>query len=205
MSERQADVLNFFATPVVVAELPEPEALNRALAELILAREAASREPGEEGPWQSEPDLEEWGGDAAAHVLRLARQLADRLTCDRMGVPVETDWRVSAWAGVTRKGESAEFHTHPGSFWAGAYHVDDGGADEASGGELEIQDPRGIAPALYTPLLAMAVPGGRSAGASELLRPRTGQMLLWPSWLSHAVRPYRGEGTRIVLGFTLAL
>ena len=41
-------------------------------------------------------------------------------------------------------------------------------------------------------------------GAVESIRPVAGAMLLFPAWLSHAVRPYRGNGTRISVAFNLS-
>jgi hypothetical protein len=58
---------------------------------------------------------------------------------------------------------------------------------------------------MYAPLLAFALPGGLSAGASELIRPRAGLMILFPAWLSHAVRPYKGTRARISVAFNLSL
>jgi uncharacterized protein (TIGR02466 family) len=112
---------------------------------------------------------------------------------------------MNAWANVNRHGQGNEFHTHPGAFWSATYYVRDGGvADDPSlGGEFEIQDPRGIAPAMLAPLIAFAIPGGQSAGASELIRPRAGLMVLFPSWLSHGVRPYAGQDVRISIALNL--
>ena len=117
------------------------------------------------------------------------------------------DWRLNAWANINRAGHGNEFHTHPGCYWSGTYYVDDGGigADPSLGGEFEMQDPRGVAPAMYAPLLCFATPGGRSAGASELIRPRAGLLVLFPAWLSHGVRPYRGDRMRISIAFNLSL
>ena len=126
---------------------------------------------------------------------------------DRAGRPVAVDWKVNAWANVNRTAHGNEFHTHPGAYWSASYYVDDGGigADPTLGGEFEIQDPRGVAPAMYAPLLALAVPGGQSVGASELIRPKAGSMLMFPSWLSHGVRPYKGDGTRISIAINLGV
>ena len=92
-----------------------------------------------------------------------------------------------------------------GAFWSATYYVRDGGvADDPSlGGEFEIQDPRGIAPAMLAPLIAFAVPGGQSVGASELIRPCAGLMVMFPSWLSHGVRPYAGNDVRISIALNL--
>jgi hypothetical protein len=58
---------------------------------------------------------------------------------------------------------------------------------------------------MYAPLLAFDFPGGHSAGASELIRPRAGMLILLPAWLMHAVRPYRGDRLRISIAFNLSL
>ena len=74
-----------------------------------------------------------------------------------------------------------------------------------AGGEFEVQDPRGVAPVMYAPLLTFAGPNGPSLGASELIRPVAGMMVLFPSWLQHAVRPYQGDAVRISIAFNLGL
>lgn len=220
MAQSQADTLapagqvrvsvrSYFATPLAVMDLPNSEIINRSLREIILAR--ADAEPGVEhsnlGGWQSSWDLPDWGGEMAKHVIDAATGLANQLTADREGNQVDVKWRVNAWANVNRGGHANEFHTHPGSYWSGSYYVDDGGidADPSLGGEFEIQDPRGVAPAMYAPLLAFNMAGGQSVGASELVRPKSGTMIMFPAWLSHGVRPYRGTATRISIAFNFSI
>ncbi len=58
---------------------------------------------------------------------------------------------------------------------------------------------------MYAPMLAPNVPGGLSTGVSELIRPEAGAMILFPAWLSHSARPYRGDGTRISIAFNLSV
>jgi uncharacterized protein (TIGR02466 family) len=205
----EIELRRYFPTPVASSELPDAAALNRVLAPLILARAVAT--PGTQhsnlGGWQSSWDFADWGGAEGKRVLDAAKALADTLTCDRHGQPVSIAWRLNSWANVNRSGHGNEFHTHPGSFWSGTYYVDDGGigADPSLGGEFEIQDPRGVGPAMYAPLLCFDFPGGHSVGASELIRPRTGLMIIFPAWLSHAVRPYRGDRARISIAFNLSI
>ena len=90
--------------------------------------------------------------------------------------------------------------------WSAVYYVDDGGvgADPSLGGEFEIQDPRGVAPAMYRPEIVPAVPGGAAMGASEMIQPVAGTVMMFPSWVSHAVRPYTGSGTRISIAINLS-
>ena len=209
MSRLKAEARSYFATPVIIATLDDAETLNAELGRIILERAAA--EPGVQhsnlGGWQSAWDLEAWGGEPARRLLDAARSVATRMTSDRAGKPVKVAWKTIAWANVNRRGHGNEFHTHPGCYWSGTYYVDDGGIDGRPdlGGAFEMQDPRGVAPAMYAPLLGFAVPGGQSAGASELIYPKAGQMILFPSWLAHAVRPYEGERARISIAFNFSL
>lgn len=202
-------VNGIFATPVAILMLTDAAAVNEALKAIILAREQShpSTSHSNLGGWQSSWDFAEWSGPAGQQVLGAARHVADQLTSDRQGQKRKIDWKVNAWANVNRVSHGNEFHTHPGAFWSGCYYVDDGGvgADPSLGGQFEIQDPRGVAPAMYAPGLAFAVPGGQSCGASELVTPRGGMILMFPSWLSHAVRPYTGSGTRISIAFNFSL
>ena len=201
------DIQPLFATPVAVAMLPDHERISAALRETILAR--AEAEPSTEhsnlGGWQSTWDMAEWGGEAAAYLLSFVRHMADTLTVDRHGKPAPQDWRSNAWANVNRSGHGNEFHTHPGCVCSAVYYVDDGGAaaDPALGGQFEIQDPRGVAPAMFRPDLVPNVPGGAAFGASESISPQPGSVLMFPSWISHAVRPYSGDGTRISVAINL--
>jgi len=203
------EVRPYFATPMAVLRLPDAGPLNARLAQTVRERMVAtgSTDHSNRGGWQSEWDFATWGGREGAALLSTARQLADHLTCDRTGRPAKVQWVVNAWANVNGPDHGNEFHTHSGSYWSGAYYVDDGGAgaDPALGGEFELQDPRGVAPAMYAPQLAVNVPGGLSIGASELIRPEAGTMLMFPAWLSHCVRPYRGSGERISIAFNFSL
>jgi uncharacterized protein (TIGR02466 family) len=205
----RAEVRWYFPTPVAVLQVPTADRINPVLRETILQRERArpSLQHSNQGGWQSSWDFPEWCGAAGQAVLDAGRDLATKLTADRQGRGVQVTWRMNAWANVNRSGHGNEFHTHPGSYWSATYYVDDGGvADDPSlGGEFEIQDPRGVGPAMYAPNLAFNFPAGRSVGASELIRPQAGLLVLFPAWLSHQVRPYYGERTRISVAFNLGV
>ncbi len=202
-------VRSYFATPVAVMDTPDSAALNAALREIILAREQSSEGVAHSnlGGWQSSWDFQDWGGAAGREVIDGTVRVADKLTADRSGKPVEIDWRVNSWANINRTGHANEFHTHPGSYWSATYYVDDGGigTDADLGGGFEIQDPRGVAPAMYAPMLTFAGPEGASLGASQTVIPRAGMMILFPSWLQHGVRPYRGDGRRISVAFNMSV
>ena len=207
--EAKADLRLFFPTPVAVVDVPGLRALNPEFKTTILARRQshASTDASNLGGWQSDWEMASWGGVAMLRLLDTVKGLAGKMTVTRRGEPVSVTWRANAWANVNGPGDANEFHIHPGSAWSGVYYVDDGGiaANPALGGELELKDPRGAAPAMYAPHLTYAGPGGPSAGASELIRPKSGLLVLFPAWLYHQVRPYRGNALRISIAFNLSL
>ena len=201
-------LVTLFGTPILIEELPGAETLNAELAKTIIAREQSN--PGTQhsnlGGWQSDWEMDRWGGASAIKLLAIGRNTANRITTDRQGRPVSIQWKANMWANINRTGHGNEFHSHPGSFWSAVYYVDDGGidADPALGGELEFMDPRGPGPAMYAPQLAFGN-AGLSVGANETVRPRSGRLVMFPAWLLHQVRPYRGAAQRISIAFNLSL
>ena len=202
-------VRGLFATPVAAVALPDATARNLELSDVILRRraETASIQASNAGGWHSDRAIAEWGGPRVNELLDLARQVASQLTADRQGQKISPKWTVQAWANVNGPGDGNISHYHPGSFWSGTYYIDDGGCadDPALGGEFEMLDPRGSGPGMYAPALKFAGEDGASVGAGETIRPKPGLLFLFPSWLFHQVRPYRGSRLRISIAFNLGL
>ncbi len=202
-------VLKLFPTPVLIATMPDAEALNAELRSIILAREQVSEsvERSNRGGWQSSWDLHQWGGTPMQKVLAFARTIVDDATVDRTGKREELAWRINCWANVNRTGHGNQFHTHPGALWSAGYYVDDGGISEdpTLGGEFEIADPRGVAPVMYAPRLTFPGPDGLSLGESQRLTPRSGAIIVFPSWLQHGVCPYRGTRERISIAMNFSI
>jgi uncharacterized protein (TIGR02466 family) len=202
------ETTTLFATPILISDLPDAAALNADLRAVITKHEVAH--PGTQhsnlGGWQSDWDMDRWGGPAAIKLLAVGRNIANQATTDRLGNPVVVTWKANMWANINRSGHGNEFHSHPGSFWSGVYYVDDGGidADPSLGGELEFMDPRGPGPAMYAPHLAFGKLG-LSVGANETVRPKSGRLVMFPSWVLHQVRPYGGNAQRISIAFNLGL
>lgn len=186
---------------------PDAEARNAELRTLILDRRRTARSMAafNAGGWHSDRDLLAWGGVRAAEVVEMARAVATQLTRDCEGREVRPAWVVSAWANVNGPGDSNFCHYHPGSFWSGTYYVNDGGVldDPSLGGGFEMLDPCGMAPAMLAPTLAFTGEGGLAAGMTETIAPRPGLLFLFPSWLQHQVRAYRGSRERTSIAFNL--
>ena len=198
-----------FSTPILLIDVPDAAAMNAELASVLLAREreAISKSHSTLGGWQSTWDVDAWAGAGAGRLLAIGCDVANRATLDRDGKPVSIDWRWNMWANINRRDHGNELHSHPGSFWSGVYYVDDGGTfdDPSLGGELEFLDPRAPGVAMYAPRLAFALPGGLSVGAKHRIQPKAGRLVMFPAWLLHQVRSYRGDSQRISIAFNLSL
>lgn len=202
-------VRGLFSTPVAALEVPGAAERNAALIATILRKrnETPSVQASNAGGWHSDREILSWGGKPVVEIMEIAKEVANRLTADRKGKPSPQSWKVMAWANVNGPGDANICHYHPGAFWSGAYYVEDGGCatDPTLGGEFEMLDPRGAGPGMYAPALQFAGEDGASVGAAETIRPRPGLLFMFPSWLFHQVRPYRGAALRISIAFNLSL
>ncbi|HWK45078.1 MAG TPA: 2OG-Fe(II) oxygenase family protein [Stellaceae bacterium] len=209
MARLDIAVKGLFATPVAAVEVPGAVALNRTLVETILRYRAEnpSVQASNAGGWHSDRDILAWGGEPVSHIIEIAKGVATRLTADRNSKPVHPAWTMQAWANVNGPGDSNICHYHPGSVWSGTYYVADGGcaSDLSLGGEFEMLDPRGSGPGMYAPTLKFAGEDGASVGSAETILPRPGLLVVFPSWLYHQVRPYRGTELRISIAFNFGV
>lgn len=201
-AQPQVHPSDLFPTPIAPCELPDTGRINAALEARILAREeeVASTRRSNWGGRQSPDEFPKWCGREGEQVPGAVQAIAGQPTSDRAGRRINARWRMNAWANVNRHGQGNEFHTHPG-----ADYVRDGGVagDPELGDDFEMQDPRGVAPAMLAPLIAFAMPDGQSVGPSELARPRAGLLVMFPLWPSHGVRPCAGSDVRMSIALNL--
>lgn len=202
------NVAGLFPTPVYTIVLPDGAALNAGLQQVIEARRGveAGVSRSNVGGWQSDIDLLQWGGREARMLADHCIAASERLTATGNGEPAPIAWRPEMWANINRTGDSNQTHWHPGSYLSFVYYVDDGyggSTDRADGGELVFVDPR-------MPFLRMRTPDLRYRDATGDLdehetwvRPFSGLLIGFPSFLGHSVRPYRGTRTRISIAINM--
>lgn len=207
-----SEIRHLFATPLVQIDLGDQVALLAGLRALILAHAAA--DPGvrhsNRGGWQSRDDFFDWAGIPGQGLYAVIEEAVGNITmvCGPNGLERQRlAWKVNAWANINGPGNGNDMHCHPGAYWSGCFYVDDGGiaGQDGRGGAIEFYDPRGPLPMAYNPLVKMAIKGCVTAGLGERVFPRSGQLLIFPSWLLHAVQPYEGDGRRISVAFNLSL
>lgn len=206
MAALELNVRKLFATPVVLTHLDGAAALNEALLAhfLPMAGVHAGRRHSNIGGWQSDDNFQTLDLPAARDLcLAVSKVVREATAVSTPSGLVEADfeWRVNAWVNINPPGTSNALHGHPGAFWSAVYYVDDGGAGLDDGGDLVLQDPRGVLPVMHDPLLRFRVEGCLTAGYAESIRPEPGLLVLFPSWLLHAVDPFRGDRPRVSVAF----
>ncbi len=204
-----AEMKSLFATPFLVDTLQSEQgiAMLREAIEAELARDPEGLRISNLGGWHSGTNMLEWGGEAAKALVFKTMTMADAVTTD-VKSPQESrfGWIPELWANVSRHGHANQYHTHPGSYWSAVAYVDDGyGGDNNPdlGGELQLLDPRSPTPLMAAPDLRLPGVDGRPQSPEITVRPRTGMIVMFPSWLQHAVLPFHGSGTRISVAINL--
>ncbi|WP_294294096.1 TIGR02466 family protein [uncultured Sphingomonas sp.] len=202
-----AKLHSLFTTPVAVVPVADAATLNTELKAVIAARRRveAGVQRSNIGGWQSEIDMLDWGGGAARRLAALVTQ-----ACDAWTTSVDDDrsvvWRPEIWANVNVHGSSNQTHWHPGSYLSFVYYVDDGYAgssDKALGGEIVFIDPRMPILRMRTPALRHRGAGGQTAEQETWVRPFSGLLIGFPSFLGHSVRAYLGQGERISIAINM--
>lgn len=204
-----SETRHLFTTPFVTDRLQSPEGI-RILRETIMAereRDANGVRISNIGGWHSNTRMLEWGGEAAKALVYKAMTMADAVTVDA-GSPDQSryNWIPELWANVSEKGNANQYHMHPGSFWSVVAYIDDGyegSSDPLLGGELQLMDPRMPMIRMTAPDLRLMDAGGNPQASEPVIRPSTGMIVMFPSWLQHAVRPFHGTGTRISIAINL--
>jgi uncharacterized protein (TIGR02466 family) len=121
------------------------------------------------------------------HVKAFARQLHYDLAGRKLAM---TD----CWANVMPEGVVHSLHLHPTSFVSGTYYV----AVPKGAGVLKFEDPR-LSRLMAAPPRRADAPSSFRAHVS--VPAKSGDVLLFESWLRHEVPPARYEGVRISVSF----
>lgn len=197
-----------FSTPVATTRLTDAGALIADLKAAILTRKETnpSLNRSNVGGWHSDAGMPQWGGDAARALVRKTLDVAREITRPMDRGWADVTWAVQMWANVSGPGALHNMHVHPGNLWAAVFYVDAGDAgdaDEDVGGELYFEDPRFPGAFMHATTFWPAGPDGKPQNWQHEIRPRAGDLVMFPAWLRHGVRPYRGDRERISIAMNL--
>jgi uncharacterized protein (TIGR02466 family) len=202
MDRNDLEISPAFATPIMARKIPELEALNPRLKEIVLARETRRPRPvgSNIGGWQSDHDLMDWH-EPEMDVFRryLGMAVQEMTSATVRDFPPEMDVIITGWANIARDGAYTRAHSHDGSIWSIIYYVctDPPKPDRPQNGMLGFIDPRSgarTAPRMVEPFSYFLD-----------VQPEPGTMIVFPGWLLHEVHPYYGDDVRISLSANAVL
>lgn len=215
MSESKFSIEPIFAVPFVSVMHPDPLALNTELKRYLLDVESHGEMYKNQQPMVNrngevfESHFQLFDADnAAVQSLRLycfqhLYQAIGQLNGYTVDMLKNLHIAVESWFHITRCGGYFPAHNHALHSWSGIYCVDPGLPSETdpTNGVLSFINPF----AMNTMFLDMAVvrmAGGYNYGPREI-KLMAGQLLLFPSWLLHEVRPYTANGERVTIAFNV--
>jgi uncharacterized protein (TIGR02466 family) len=205
------ELVNMFAVPFTFSRYPEHGRLNAALTRYLLSQEkagAANPRPLTQrnaALFESHFNLFR-ENDAAVQELKVFCWDQLLAVIGRLnGYDLATLQRLQiyndCWFHVTRRGGFFGLHNHPNASWSGVYCVDPGQHDPGhkDSGLLSFVNPM-IMGAMHMDagVARMQLPYGYQIASVPL---EAGQLVLFPSWVLHDVKPFQGQGQRITIAF----
>lgn len=201
-----------FAAPLISAQMPDCEALNRELRELFVARAAEGDKYRNTTPFVDRNDalfesnfrLFQWPHDCIRKLRDFCMGALYRTIGELNGYDqaflAKLQVATEAWYHLTRRGGFFAAHNHPLHSWSGVYCVAHHGDDpETDSGKLTFINPF----ATHTMYIDMATAKMKPpyGGGHRKIRLQEGQLVIFPSWMLHEVLPYDGDDIRITVAF----
>ena len=204
-----------FAVPFGYAKLENSENVNNELRELFLRcaadgthyvhpRALPNRDPR---VFESVPTVFRWPEKAARqlkefcfqNLLHMVGSLNDYNEEKLGSLQIYSE----SWFQIVRRGGFIELRNHPMASWSGIYCVSAGAddPDKVTSGMLGFLNPAKTS-AMYVDPSVSAMKPPYSPGLADI-KLEAGQLVLFPSWLLHDLRPFEGDGERITVAFNV--
>jgi uncharacterized protein (TIGR02466 family) len=205
------ELVNMFAVPFAFSRHPEHARLNSALRRYIVEHERAA----EANPrpltqrnavvFESHFNLFRENDTAVQELKTFCWDQLLAMVGRLNGYDQQTLHRLQiyndCWFHITRRGGFFGLHNHPNASWSGVYCVDPGLHDEGKkdSGLLSFVNPM-IMCAMHVDAgtAKMPLPYGPHVANLSL---EAGQLVMFPSWVLHDVKPFEGRGERITIAF----
>lgn len=187
-----------FSTPLFRFRLNDADALNRELLEEMERLRATSEgvTKSNRGGWHSSGNL--FRGDAAC-LQRLKMDAEEAVIASTKAIGAKIDpttlgLKLFGWMNANPPGGFNAPHTHPKAHWSGTYYVAQPDVETGSSGMIEFLDPRSDLPNWR---LLQAPP----FRPKKAIRPKPGELILFPSYLVHWVYPNETSQERVTIAF----
>lgn len=207
------ELVTMFAVPFAFGRIEEHERVNAALKRFIFEQEARGAAAANPRPLtqrnaavyeshfnlfrEKDPAVQELKVFCWDQLLATIGMLNgyDLPTLERLQIYND------CWFHVTRRGGFFGLHNHPNASWSGVYCVDPGrhDPDKKDSGRLTFVNPM-ITSSMYMDagIARMKLPFGYQVANLSL---SAGELVIFPSWVLHDVKPFEGEGERITIAF----
>jgi uncharacterized protein (TIGR02466 family) len=212
MTFRPPELMIMFAVPFSFSVHPEQQRLNEALKRYIFKHE---QDGGGSNPrpitqrnravYESHFDLFRVNDPAIQELKAFCWNQLLSLIAGLNGYDLATVNRLEisndSWFHVTRRGGFFGLHNHPNASWSGVYCVDPGRSDPGNEGSglLSFVSPM-LMSGMHQDAANVKMKRPYATGVAQLtLVP--GQLVMFPSWVLHDVKPFEGEGERITIAF----
>ena len=169
-----------FPTPIYIADIKHPT-LNQELERDIISW--SNRDKG-----MIRTNIKGWHSDTNMNELPEYAKLVDMLYSAQRTIYDQEYYESepflgNMWANINPPGGSNRAHIHPNSLWSGVYYV----KAPQNSGQLKIEDPRSVA--LMSRPRQKDVPKPDRLLREHHYEPKTGRLIMFPSWLNHCVDP----------------
>ena len=205
----EAQPIGIFETPIAYGRLKDADEVMKELEVAIRKRKTISTGLSRSnlGGWHSESDMLDWGGPAAHKLAEAAVNIAKRMSYFKESSAEDRQWLVRMWANVTPEGGLNLLHSHPGNLWAAVLYIDMGHETEQeshdAGGSFYLEDPRFPMAAMRDTAFRMRGVDGQPQQYQTEIQLRRGNLIVFPAWLRHGVRPYTGKRERISVAMNI--
>lgn len=207
------EIKPFFSVPFIISQYHNHTILNDKLTELFLKKESLGEKHSNNHElvvrndklFESSFDLFEWHDECIEELRDFCWKILYQAIGKINNYDIKTLQKMhignSAWYHITRKGGYFGIHNHANASWSGVYCVKEGEQVEGcpESGQLNFISP--LTQTLsFTDKSVLGMKGQYSRGNLPVtLKP--GQLIIFPSWLLHEVKPYLGEKERITVAF----
>lgn len=208
------EVETAFAVPFISATIPNPTRFNDELKRVFLEKSNKGVTYANPNPYtqrnsalfESNFDLFSWQEPAIQKLKSYCCNILLEAVAKLNHYDVETMQKLrmgaDAWFHVTRRHGYFGIHNHPMASWSGVYCVKPGthDADQPSSGVLSFLNPFVLNTMFVDAGTAQLTSPFNMLGKREFSL-KEGQLLIFPSWMLHEVKPFLGEDERITVAF----